>query len=195
MKRSHDVFYLNESKNSIKQSFVEVADAIELKNFNSVADVGGATGVFPNYLSKRFDHAEVVGIEYLQPLLKNARENFPHIPFLKGNVLDKTSITRKFDVISMMGVLCIFDDYELVLENVLSWLNPKGRLILHNMVNEYDIDVFVKYRKSNENHVESDLESGWNIISKRSLELFAEKNNARLVSCEDFSISVDLLIW
>ena len=96
MKRSHDVFYLNENKNSIKQSFVEVADAIELKKFNSVADVGCATGVFPNYLSKRFDHAEVVGIEYLQPLLENARENFPHIPFLEGNVLDKTSITRKF---------------------------------------------------------------------------------------------------
>ena len=92
----------------------------------------------------------------------------------------------------MLGVLCIFDDYYRVLKNVLSWLNPKGRLILHNMVNEYDIDVFVKYRKSNENYVESDLESGWNIISKRSLELFAEKNNARLVSCEDFSISVDL---
>ena len=92
----------------------------------------------------------------------------------------------------MLGVLCIFDDYDTVLKNVLSWLNPRGRLILHNMVNEYDIDVFVKYRPSKVIYKETDLESGWNIISKKSLELFAESNKAKLVSCEDFSITVDL---
>lgn len=192
MKRSHDVFYLNENKNSIKQSFVEVADAIELKKFNSVADVGCAAGVFPNYLSKRFDHAEVVGIEYLQPLLKNARENFPHITFLKGNVLDKTSITRKFDVISMMGVLCIFDNYELVLDNVLSWLMPKGRLILHNMISDFDIDVFVKYTQSKSKPELSNLENGWNIISQKSLDLVAKKNNAKLISCRPFCLNLEL---
>ena len=31
-----------------------------------------------------------------------------------------------------------------------------------------------------------------NIISRKSLDLFAEKNGARLVSCEDFSIGIDL---
>ena len=92
----------------------------------------------------------------------------------------------------MLGVLTIFDDYNTVLKNVLSWLNPKGRIILHNLVNEYDIDVFIKYRTSNDSYVEDDLEQGWNIISKKSLELFAKKNNAKLASCEDFSISVDL---
>ena len=141
MKRSHDLFYLNENKINVKQSFIEVADTIDSKKFNSVADVGCAAGAFPNYLSKRFTQAEVVGIEYLQPLLNKAKENFPHISFLHGNVLEKTSIKRKFDVITMMGVLCIFDDYKLVLENVLSWLRPKGRLVLHNMVSEFDIDV------------------------------------------------------
>ena len=39
---------------------------------------------------------------------------------------------------------------------------------------------------------ENELESGWNIISERSLRLVAEKNSANLISCREFVISVDL---
>ena len=192
MKRTHDNFYLNENNKKVKDSFVAVADVISKKVFTSIADVGCATGAFPNYLKKRFPNSDIEGIEYLDSLLNKASTDFPEISFSKGDVLDKKSVTKKFDVITMLGVLCIFDDYDTVLKNVLSWLNPRGRLILHNMVNEYDIDVFVKYRPSKVNYKETDLESGWNIISKKSLELFAESNKAKLVSCEDFSITVDL---
>jgi len=192
MKRTHDNFYLDENNKKVKDSFVAVADVISRKKFSSIADVGCAIGAFPSYLKKRFPSSDIEGIEYLDSLLNKALADFPEISFSKGNVLDKKSVTKKFDVITMLGVLGIFDDYHAVLKNVLSWLNPKGRLILHNLINEYDIDVFVKYKTSNDNYIETDLESGWNIISKKSLELFAEKNNAKLVSCEDFSISVDL---
>ena len=65
MKRNHDKFYLLQNNKEIKQSFVEVADAAEMNSFKSIADVGCATGAFPNYLKKRFPEANVVGIEYL----------------------------------------------------------------------------------------------------------------------------------
>ena len=192
MKRKHDNLYLNENNKKVKDSFVAVADVISRQKFSSIADVGCAAGAFPGYLKKRFPGSDIEGIEYLDSLLNKALTDFPEISFSKGNVLDKKSVTKKFDVITMLGVLTIFDDYNTVLKNVLSWLNPKGRLILHNLVNEYDIDVFIKYRASKDNYEEKDLEQGWNIISRKSLDLFAEKNGARLVSCEDFSIGIDL---
>ena len=192
MKRTHDKFYLNENNKSVKESFVAVADVISRQKFSSIADVGCATGAFPHYLKKRFPSSHIEGIEYLDSLLNKAVTDFPNISFSKGNVLDKDSVTKKFDVITMLGVLELFDDCHTVLRNVLSWLNPKGRLILNNLINEYDIDVFIKYRPSSDNYIETELESGWNIISKKSLELFTKQNNSRLVSCEDFSISVDL---
>ena len=192
MKRTHDKFYLNENNKNVKESFVAVADVISRQKFSSIADVGCATGAFPHYLKKRFPSSHIEGIEYLDSLLNKAVTDFPNISFSKGNVLDKESVTKKFDVITMLGVLELFDDCHTVLRNVLSWLNPKGRLILHNLINEYDIDVFIKYRPSSDNYIETELESGWNIISKKSLELFTKQNNSRLVSCEDFSISVDL---
>ena len=192
MKRKHDNFYLNENNKKVKDCFVAVADVISRQKFSSIADVGCAAGAFPAYLKKRFPSSDIEGIEYLDSLLNKAMTDFPEVSFSKGNVLDKKSVTKKFDVITMLGVLSIFDDYNTVLKNVLSWLNPKGKLVLFNLVNEYDIDVFIKYRTSNDSYVEDDLEQGWNIISKKSLELFAKKNNAKLASCEDFSISVDL---
>lgn len=192
MKRTHDKFYLNENNKNVKESFVAVADVISRQKFSSIADVGCATGAFPHYLKKRFPSSHIEGIEYLDSLLNKAVTDFPNISFSKGNVLDKESVTKKFDVITMLGVLELFDDCHTVLRNVLSWLNPKGRLILNNLINEYDIDVFIKYRPSSDNYIETELESGWNIISKKSLELFTKQNNSRLVSCEDFSISVDL---
>jgi trans-aconitate methyltransferase len=192
MKRSHDEFYLLENNQTVKQSFVEVADEIELQGFHSIADVGCATGAFPNYLKLRFPSVEVIGIEYLQSLLSKARKDFPHIEFNNGNVLDQTSVTRKFDVITMLGVLCIFDDYRLVIQNALSWLNPGGRLILHNMVSEFDIDVIIKYKKSSLDVEYSNYESGWNVISEKSLSLVADANGAELISSKPFQLKVDL---
>jgi 2-polyprenyl-3-methyl-5-hydroxy-6-metoxy-1,4-benzoquinol methylase len=192
MKRTHDNFYLNEDNSNIKQSFVEVADEVSLMSFNSVADVGCAAGAFPNYLKKRFPNAEVVGIEYLENLITKAKADFPLLEFKQGNLLDKTSVKGKYDVITMLGVLCIFDDYKKVIENALSWLNPGGRLILQNMISEFDVDVIIKYKHSSLDFHEDSLESGWNIVSEKSLAFVAEANNAKIISSRPFHINVDL---
>ena len=93
----------------------------------------------------------------------------------------------------MLGVLCIFDDYKLVIENILGWLNPGGRLILHNMVSEFDIDIIIKYKNSSLEANLDSYESGWNVISEKSLSLVAVANNAEVVSSKPFHLQVDLL--
>lgn len=192
MKRDHDKFYLFENNKNVKQSFVEVANAAQMIKFKSIADVGCATGAFPSYLKNRFPDVEVVGIEKLDILLKKATDLFPEITFLKGDVLDKNSVLNKFDVITMLGVLCIFDDYSSVIKNVLSWLRPNGRLILHNMISDYEIDVFIKYSSSKNHFNKTELQSGWNILSQKSLSLAAEENNAKIIFSKKFKIEVDL---
>ena len=192
MKREHDYFYLTEDSSVVKDSFVAVADAIGDNYLGSIADVGCATGAFPVYLEKRFPSANVVGIEYLDSLCLKAEKDYKSLRFVRGDVTDKASVNERFDVITMLGVLCIFDDYEQVLQNVISWLKPKGRLILFNMISEYDIDVYVKYAPSSASYREDSLESGWNIISEKSLRLVCEKNSAKLRAVYPFIIGVDL---
>lgn len=192
MKRSHDVFYLNENNNLVKDSFIAIADEIPESFKGKIADVGCATGAFPNYLSTRFPESTVHGIEYLPSLVQRARTDFPSIEFFAGNVLDQQSVTHRYDVITMLGVLVIFDDVERALENVLSWLLPGGKLILHNMINDYDIDVFVKYKTSEAGFASENYESGWNIISRSSLARICSENGATLVSCRPFDLTLDM---
>ena len=145
---------------------------------------------FQIFLVKKFPDAEVLGVEFLDALRNKASYDFPHIKFLSGDVTKKDSVSQKFDIITMLGVLSIFDDYNSVIANVLSWLRPRGKLILQNMISDYEIDVFIKYCKSDSYH-KKNLESGWNIISKKSLSLAALKNNSELISCEDFFFGID----
>jgi trans-aconitate methyltransferase len=192
MKRSHDEIYLKENNKSVKQAFIEVADEIERAPFQTLADVGCATGACPRYLKSRFPNAKIIGVEYLESLLTKAQKDFPDINFYKGNVLNKESISEKFDVITMLGVLAIFDNYKKVLDNVISWLNPKGRLIIHSMVSEHDVDVFIKYKSSSLEYDSDVLESGWNIISSKSLSEVALANNAKVTSSKPFMFNFDL---
>ena len=110
MRRTHDKFYLNENSTVVKDAFIAVANRVANNFSGSIADVGCATGAFPRYLKHRFPHAEVVGVEYLEVLRVKASQDYTNIRFLFGDVTKRKTVEEKFDVITMIGVLCIFDD-------------------------------------------------------------------------------------
>ena len=116
---------MTEDLSLIRNSWITVADAIG-NNFNkSIADVGCATGKFAAYLEQLFPSANIVGIEYLASLRLKAVENNKSIRFINGDVTEKTSVNEKFDTITMMGVLCIFDNYEQIIHNVILGSNQR----------------------------------------------------------------------
>ena len=157
-----------------------------------LGDIGGAAGEFGNYISAELPAIDVINLEYNDDLVSASLERFPNLSAIKFDVLDGNALEKNsFDAFTMLGVLSIFDDYEKVVSNIVAWLRPGGRLILHGMFNDYDLDVYVRYKKSAENYPE-DLESGWNIISVKSLkDLLASLGNFE-VNIEDFSIGIDL---
>jgi len=194
MKRTYsDSFYVNEDNTFVKDSFVAACQAIgNSPSIKSIADVGCAAGAFVNYLSNTLKDKDIYGIDILDLSLDKARKDFPHLNFLKGDVNVRDSIKQRFDVITLLGVLDIFDNYDEILSNLFSWLNPHGRLIIHNMVSDYDYDVFVKHKPSSSKMDNADLELGWNIISKKTLELVCEEHGAEITHYADFELSVDI---
>lgn len=82
---------------------------------------------------------------------------------------------KKYNIITMLGVLSIFDDFELVLNNTISMLDTDGLLMVFGIFNPEEIDVLVKSRQAGKK--EDVWESGWNYISKKSIENYCKEHN------------------
>ena len=198
IERTHDLFYL---KNNIhdypKDAFIRVADLISnYKNKNkkklTIVDIGCANGQFPSYLNTRFEKDNVLGYEYVEELVSAARVSYPNIKFSQASILDRSAISSSScDVITLLGVLSIFDDIDPILSNLSHWIKPNGRVYIHGMFNPFDIDVFIKYRDSKK-YAENIFESGWNIISQSSITRILKKYDAKFVKFYEFKISCDL---
>lgn len=196
--RTHDELYLNiDPLDPPKDSFVQVGNLIDewLKGNSGVAsivDMGCATGALLNYLGKRFPDQDISGYEYLETLIEAGQKNYPNIKITQASIFDRNKISASsLDVITVLGVISIFDDIEPLVKNLAYWIKPGGKILLHGMFNPFDVDVFVKYRKSEE-HGDGPLEAGWNVVSQKTItKMFVEAGAGR-VQFHEFKISVDL---
>ena len=173
MKRTHDTFYAAEARRgTVKDIFRVIADNIEGfagDRALEIGDIGCATGDLPFYLASRFPACSVTGYEYLDSLLATAREVYPEIAFAQADITRRDSLgDASHDVLTVAGVISIFDDVAPVLDNLLHWVRPGGRVLVMGMFNPHDLDVYVKYKPSAD-AVADGLESGWNIVSQASV--------------------------
>jgi ubiquinone/menaquinone biosynthesis C-methylase UbiE len=135
----------------------------------------------------------VIGYEYSNELLSTAKTKYPNIEFNKLDVRNIHQLPPKsLDIITMSGVLNIFDDYETIMKNCMTWIKPGGRILIFNMFNPFDLDVFIKYKHAHE-PFSTELESGWNIVSQNSISKVIENFGSYKFEFKEFKISVDLL--
>jgi len=130
--------------------------------------------------------------EFLKNLVKLGKERYPNIQIKQASILDKGSLEKSsVDVLTLLGVLSIFDDVEPIINNLFYWVKPGGKVFMHGMFNPYDVDVFVKYKLS-ENFHSQEYESGWNIISQKNISNLLFDKGAKNVKFHDFNLSVDI---
>jgi SAM-dependent methyltransferase len=196
--RTHDEFYSKvDPKEPPKDSFIQIANLIDdyknqISNSITVVDFGCASGAFVNYLSTRFPNDYIIGYEHLENLVRSGKENYPDIQIRKASILDIASIEKSsVDALTILGVISIFDDIKPIIQNLIHWIKPGGKVFIHGMFNPYDVDVFVKYKLSENFHTE-EYESGWNIISQKTISNLLLDKGSKRIKFHDFSISVDL---
>ena len=196
--RNHDKFYANvNSKLPIKHSFIQIANLIKnyKKSFKkkiTIVDIGTATGTFANYLQSRFFEDNIVGYELLKPLIKVGKKNYPNVEIKQGNLLNKKMIQKSStDIITLLGVLSIFNDAEKVVSNLLYWAKPGGKILIHGPFNPYNIDIFIGYKHS-EKYQNIEMEAGWNIISHKTIKKLFINNGAKKIKFHEFDMPIDL---
>lgn len=181
VKRLHDTFYLKEKRfKKPKLSFLELFKILETRPKDLILDVGCANGELLFNLDKKYKNCELFGFELLPSLIKIAKKNLPeHIKIYQVDINKKKfNFDKKFDIIIISGVISIFDNYEKPLKNLLKILKKNGKIFIFNHFNQFDIDVYIKYRTRSKNH--NILQSGWNIHSINGLKIFFKKYNKKM---------------
>lgn len=199
--RTHDRIYLAANPlDPPKESFRMVANIIgrhrkSLGRRLQVADFGCATGAFVNFLMECFPDDDIVGFEYLEELVAMGRRHFPTADIRQESVLNSHALRQdSVDVISLLGVLSIFDDIDPVLTNLIHWTRPGGKVLVHGMFNPSDVDVYIRYRLS-EDYGTNHFESGWNVVSQTTFSDVARSRGAQNVTFHAFQLPFDLFPW
>lgn len=197
---SDDAIYLNEDRyETPKEIFKFIASLMEKnlsKTGSKILDVGCATGELIYYLKKRFNTLNFTGIDVSEKMIHKAKIKMPSETFICTNILAQplnSSIigTQKFDFIICSGVLSIFDDLELPLNNLLSCLNPGGFLYIESAFNKEPVDVILRYRTTTQGN--SPWESGWNVFSVNTAENILKKFGIKEWNWFDFRMPFDIL--
>ncbi len=193
IQRTHDRFYLNENyKDNPKEYFKLVRrEMINDLGYDSDAafdllDVGCETGSFLAYIKKCFPKADLWGMDVMPELLEKLQDGHP----ILADISDESTLPdKKFDVITMLGVLSIFDDFRPVLTNLTKMLKVNGAIYIFSIFNPEDLDVLIKSRKSCEN--ENVWETGWNTFSIRSVAEYCRELGYQQ-EFVPFSLSLDI---
>ena len=135
----------------------------------NLADIGCAAGEFLYHLKKNLENVKLYGFDSQNLLLNKARKNVKNVNFIKKSILGNLNKYKdKYDVSTCVGVISIFDNFEIPIKNLIKITKPGGKIFLQALINDFPIDVNIKYSKS-KNWLSGKpkyLESGWNIISR-----------------------------
>lgn len=144
-------FYLEEDRRrEPKEYFKLIYEIMQNKQvWSSVCDVGCATGEFLEYIRECLDEKEVklVGIDNFDDLLDEAKRRLPDCEFIKGDIYTNSGINEKmkYDVVTMSGVLSLFDDFERPFQNLIDITRKGGMVLVFSTYNANGCRVDVKY--------------------------------------------------
>jgi ubiquinone/menaquinone biosynthesis C-methylase UbiE len=191
-KKHQDYIYMIENyyKNP-KETFAFLKNKISNKFTNpSVLDIGCARGEFIYFLKKTLGCIDLMGLDYSTQLIEEA-QSFKGLDAAQFHVgsAETFELNRKFDVITIAGVLSYFDDASLTLAQCKKHLKPDGRIFILGLFNDYDVDVQIKYRN---NKYFNEYQNGWNIHSINTLKNILNLIDMKIESIEIFNLSFEL---
>jgi SAM-dependent methyltransferase len=133
----YDYLVFNVVKNDYEVG--QIINATQPNTRSIILDVGCGNGHHVSKLAE--DNLNIVGIDISPSMIKKAKENYPNLSFVVGDVLNG----NQFKMNSFTHILCMyftiyyFKDKDAFFNNCMEWLMPGGFLIVH-IVNREKFD-------------------------------------------------------
>ena len=157
---------------------------IEKKKPNNILDLGCSIGQLIFLLNKNGYTGNYFGVDNDLNSIKIAKKNLgsqsKKINFKFSN-LENFKTKKKFDLITIWGLLGYFDDYETILNKYIKMMEKKSSFSIFHVFNEspYDSIFRIKYKKKLMN-------PGFNFISLKNIIRFFRKKNFKVKASKFF---------
>lgn len=185
----YDYLVLNINKNDYE--IKQITNATELNGKSVVLDVGCGNGHHVSKLAE--EKLRVIGIDISDSMIQKAKEKYPGLNFVKGDVLNQSQFKNN----TFTHILCLyftiyyFKDKDVFFRNCMDWLMPGGFLIVH-IVNREKFDPILppgnplyivspqryakkRITKTKINFNEFEYTSNFDLIPSNNLATFNEK--------------------
>ena len=184
--------YLKEKK-KVKEYFKKIYLLIKKNNKNkkiSIVDVGCASGDFLSFLKSRIKIDESFGIDYSKLLIKKGKRK-SDFKFINKDISKNFDISKKFDFVTCLGTLSIFDDITTPLNNIFRLSKKGGFIFIFDIVNDHDVNVLMRYQNRKVN--EKKWYSAFNYISKKDYIKKIKKINPKSkIKLLPFNININI---
>ena len=144
-----NAFYASEDRrNNPKEYFQLINSVLNEVKWDSLCDVGCATGDFLWYIQKQNGISKrLVGIDPFDKLRNIAESRLSNCKFYKGDIWSGEGIPEeKYDIVCMSGVLYLFDDFKRPIENLMKITKTGGTIIIFGQFNSHDCHTDVHFK-------------------------------------------------
>jgi len=189
MSHDDDIFskqedYIKNPKDQFKRVLKWVTEnaGSTTKNY-SLIDLGCARGELITYLNNNLKNFNFTGIDSSNKLISLIPSNQPPNVDFHVVPIEDLSLDHKYDFLTMCGVTEMVSRPSALFDKISGSLKKGGKGIIFSMLNQYNVDVLVKY-KANEYHKE--FQEGLCLHSLDTIENYLSNHNLKIINCEKF---------
>ncbi len=132
--RSHVSVFLQPIPEEILARTRKIAESAGLNEGSQVLDVGTGTGaLIVHFLELGVKQENITGVDLSEEMLKNARERFPKVNFIKGDILDADTVigsANQFDAVFFNACFGNIFDQKLALQKTQALLRSGGSIVI-----------------------------------------------------------------
>tara|TARA_B100000029_G_C17351737_1_gene879196 strand:- start:423 stop:953 length:531 start_codon:yes stop_codon:yes gene_type:complete len=118
------------------------------------------------------------GMDIEKKLISKAQSINPNSNFYVSDIGNSNfSLKKKYDIITVSGVLQILENIDTFFKNIISLLNENGQCLIFGLFNPEPVNVYVTAERTDIKF--EHLETGWNIFSIDHISKYLDKLNLR----------------
>ncbi len=180
-RKKNDLAYLDPAVYAEPKEYFKLLVRIIQDNYGqkpiSLIDVGCASGAFIHYAKANLNIVDCAGTDVSEELIHTAKQQLPDVEFYINSInAPEMNFEQKFDICVCLGTLCIFDEIERPLRNLLNLIKSGGSLFIFDAFNEEPVDMIMRYRVVGDNE-DDQWGSGLNVPSMVTMERLFKKYN------------------